>query len=695
MSKEPWNATRERRRFLKQAAVVAGGTAGMMAFADVSRFSTGAFPTTAHAAADKKALQEMPPLSAEQKGASRETKDKNAAIWGKLPFDNRRDYENAKRGLLAQPTATVIRSSSGHVVWDFSQYTFLDGDKRFDTVNPSLKRQAELNNLHGLFQLTDRLYQVRGYDLANMGIIVGDTGYIVIDPLTSTDTSRAALELVYRVLGEKPVVAVIYSHSHADHWAGVKGVVAKEDKERGKLRIIAPEGFMEAAVSENVLAGNAMIRRTYYMYGALLPRGPQGQIDAGIGKSLPRVIASSMISPTDTITRTGQEMVVDGVRIIFQNVPHSEAPANMHLYFPDLRALFMADNCVTSLHNLLTPRGAQVRDALLWAGYIYEAIDLFAERSDIVFVGHGHPLWGKDDILFFLKTQADAYKYIHDQTLRLANEGRTMEEIAEEMTLPDVLDRAWFNRGYYATVGWNAKAVYQHYLGWHDANPANMHALPPVEKSLRYVAFMGGPDELLRKARASFDAGDYRWVAEVVNHLVFAEPENEQARRLQADTLEQLGYQEESAVFRNFYLQGALELREGVKKPFKKMPLPPDVVEALTLDMIFSSLSVRLNPSKAKGKRIAVNWLFTDTGEKYLLHLENAVLKHKKNCRIADADATLILARPVFNGIITGESSFLGRLLTRKITYEGSLLKFRELMSFLDEPELWFNIVTP
>ena len=355
----------------------------------------------------------------------------------------------------------------------------------------------------------------------------------------------------------------------------------------------------------------------------------------------------------------------------------------------------MADNCVTSLHNLLTPRGAQVRNALAWAGYIYEAIDLFLEKSEVVFVGHGHPLWGKSNIARFLKKQAGVYKYIHDQTLRLANNGYTMTEIAEAIELPDELGKEWFNRGYYATVGWNAKAVYQYYLGWHDANPSHVNELLPVEKSGKYVEFMGGADQLLSKAKESFARGEYRWVAEVVNHLVFADPHNDQARYLQADTLEQLGYQSESAVFRNFYLFGAKELREGVKKPFKKLPPAIDVYQALTMDMIFASMAVRLNGTKAAGKTIAINWHFTDTDEFYLLLLENSVLNHKKGKQDKNADVSLKLARSVFIEIITGQATFLGRLLCGQIAYEGSIKKLSELMALLDEPDPWFNIVTP
>jgi alkyl sulfatase BDS1-like metallo-beta-lactamase superfamily hydrolase len=589
----------------------------------------------------------------------------------------------------------VIRNAAGEIVWDMNPYQFLAGDTSPETVHPSLRRQAALNNQHGLFQVRERVYQVRGYDLANMGIIVGATGYIVIDPLTSTDTARAAIELVYAHLGKKPIRAVVYSHSHADHWAGVKGVVSAEEVRGGQVRIIAPAGFLEEAVGENVYAGNAMARRAQYMYGALLPRGPQDQVDAGLGKSLPRSVASSLIPPTDTIGTTGQTLVIDGVTIVFQMTPGAEAPAGMNLHFPELRALFMADNCVASLHNLLTPRGSQVRLARAWSHFIREAWDRFGETTEVVFAGHNWPRWGRENIARFLKKQADAYQYIHDQTLRLANHGLTPGEIAEELRLPPDLAGEWFNRDYYATVGWNAKAVYQHYLGWFDGNPAHFDPLPPVEAGKKYVEFMGGADRTLARARTAFDRGEYRWVAQVVNHVVFADPENETARLLQAAALEQLGYQSESAVFRNFYLSGARELRQGIRKPFTKMARPADVYQALSLDMIFNTMAVRLNGPKAAGRSLTVNWHFTDTNERYVLALENAVLKHTSGKQAPNADCSLQLTRVLFNDILNGTTSFPVRVLLGQIAYEGSLLKLNELFSLLDEFDSGFPIVTP
>lgn len=637
----------------------------------------------------------MPVEAAERGGATELTQQFNAAIAQKLPFHDRQDFEDAARGLVAPAPAVIIRDSDGSIVWDMTQYAFLKNDSPLETINPSLQRQATLNNLHGLFKVNDRIYQVRGYDLANMGIIIGDKGYIIIDPLTSIDTSRAAMRLVYDHLGKKPIIAVIYSHSHADHWSGVKGIISEQDVKTGKVKVIAPAGFMKDAVSENVYAGNAMMRRAQYMYGALLPRGARGQVDAGLGKSLPSVISSSLIPPTNSVLKSGQEITVDGVRIVFQLTPGTEAPANMNFHFPQLRTLFMADNCVATLHNLLTPRGSQIRDAKAWAGFIYEALDLFADESDVVILGHTWPRWGKERIINFLSKQAAAYKYIHDQTLRLANQGYTMTEIAEQLQLPETLANEWFNRDYYATVGWNAKAVYQYYLGWYDGNPANFNPLPPVEASKKYVEYMGGADLVLSKASEAFEKGEYRWVAQVLNHVVFAEPENERARLLQADALEQLGYQSESAVFRNFYLFGAQELRHGVKKPRGRMSPPLDVVQALTPDMIFDSMAVRLNGPKAKGKAITINWYFSDTNERYILYLDNSVLNHIAGRQSKSADCSIEIRRDLFNKVIAGQTTFPARILLGQIKYQGSIKKLSELMALLDDPEPFFNIVTP
>jgi alkyl sulfatase BDS1-like metallo-beta-lactamase superfamily hydrolase len=563
-----------------------------------------------------------------------------------------------------------------------------------DTVNPALWRHAQRTAIHGLFKVTDRIYQVRGYDISVISFIEGKTGYIVIDPLVSTESAKAALNLVYQHLPKKPVVAVIYTHSHVDHWGGVKGIVSDEEVKAGRVRIIAPEGFMKEAVSENIMVGNAMARRATYMFGTFVANGPKGQVDAGIGKTTSDGTVS-LIVPTDEIVKTGQELTVDDVQFIFQLTPGTEAPVEMNFYLPQMKTLGIAENCTASLHNLLTPRGALVRDGKAWAYFIDEAIELFGHETEVLLNTHHWPRWGKEKINHYLKKQRDLYKYIHDQTVRLINHGYTMAECAEMIQLPPSLAKEVYNRNFYGTVNFNVKAVYQRYLGWFDANPANLHPLPPEEASKRYVEFMGGSDAVLAKARTYFQKGEYRWVAQVVNHVVFAEPENKEARELQAQTLEQLGFQAESPVWRNFYLSGAKELREGVprKAPMRRGSL--DVIRSLTLDMFFDYLAILLNGPKAAGKKITVDWIFTDTKQTYSVFLENGVLNYKSGKRAVHPDATVTLTRDVLDTISLKQATFPGRILAGDIKIEGSIWKFFELMSCMDEFEFWFNIVTP
>ncbi len=560
----------------------------------------------------------------EPKDATAATRKIHAEILQRLPFADRDDFEDARRGLIDAGLGTV-RDGKGNIVWDLKEYSFLDADTPPETVNPSLWRQAQLNLLHGIFKVTDRVYQVRGYDLSNISFIEGDTGYIVIDPLVSAETARAAVDLLFKNRGEKPIVAVIYSHSHIDHFGGVKGIASEEDVKLGRTRIIASQGFLDEAVSENIIVGNVMNRRVTYVYGALLPRSPRGHIDAGVGKSISsgRV---TLLAPTDYVIATGQEMAIDGVQLVFQFTPGAEAPTEMTVYFPQFKALYAADNSIHSLHNLYTLRKAEVRDAREWSRFLNETIELFGHKSDAMFAGHTWPRWSSERIVGMLKKQGGVYRYIHDQTLHLANQGYSMTEIAETLTFPDELAREWCNRGYYGTVSHNAKAVYQKYIGSFDGNPANLNSLPRREAAKRYVEFMGGPSALLEKARASYAQGDYRWVVEVVNHLIFTEPDHRKARELQADSLEQLGYQAESGPWRNYYLSGTLELRGGVVKTGAPNSNNADVAEALRADLLLDYFTVHLNGPRANGKKIVLNWNFTDTRAQYVLSLENSAL---------------------------------------------------------------------
>ena len=631
-----------------------------------------------------------------RKDASKFTKVTNKKVFDDpvLQWDDQEDWEDAQRGFIAKLEDPVIRNNDGRPVWDLNAFAFLSKEQAPPTANPSLWRQARLNMLHGLFQIHERIYQVRGYDLSVISFIVGDSGYIIVDPLISEETAKAALELVYQHVGKKPIKAVIYTHSHVDHWGGVKGIVSEEDVQSGKTKIIASEGFMHYAISENLLAGNAMSRRVSYMYGSILPKDEKGVIDAGLGKTV-SIGAVGLIAPTDIISETGTKMTIDGVDLVFQFTPGTEAPTEINFYLPQFKALCMAENCSHNLHNLYTLRGAEVRDALAWAHYIDEAITLFAYESELCFMSHHWPVWGKNKILTFLKKQRDVYKYIHDEVLRLANHGYTMLEIAEMLVLPKSLAEAWYNRGYYGSVNHDAKAVYQKYLGFFDGNPASLHKLPPVDASIRYVEFMGGADAVLRKAKKYFDKGEYRWVAQVVNHIVFADPKNQAARELQADALEQLGYQAESSLWRNCYLAGAKELREGVQDLPVAKTASPDVIKATTIGQFFDYLAVRLNGPKAEGVEITINVDFTDTKEQYVLVLENAVLNHKKGELDSKADVTLTLTRTHLNSVILQETTIDELVKSNQIKLEGNPKKLAELISLLDDFEFWFNIVTP
>lgn len=629
------------------------------------------------------------------KEADPRTREINSRLPSTLLADDRQESEFSLRGLIAADPAVDIRSKDGKPVFDTRPYGFLGADSpNPDTVPPALWRHARRNAVQGLFKVTDGIYQVRGYDITNLTFIEGKTGYIAVDPLMSVETARAALELLYRHLPVRPVVAVIYTHSHVDHWGGVQGIVDAADVAAGKVRIIAPAGLAREAVSENLLAGNAMARRSAYMFGGLLPKGPRGQVDAGIGKAASGGTVS-FIPPTEEIASPLQEMTIDGTRFVFQQTPGTEAPVEMNFHLPELKALCMAENVSASLHNLLTPRGAQVRDARAWSRFIDEAIDLFAGGTEVLFTTHHWPRWGGEVITDYLKKQRDLYRYIHDQTVRLMNRGHTPAECAEMIVLPASLAAEWYNRDFYGTVHFNVKAVYQRYLGWFDGNPANLQPLPPEDAARKYLQYMGGSASVLARAREDLRRGEYRWVVQALNHVVFAEPDNQEARELQADALEQLGYQSESAVWRNFYLSGAMELRSGVRREAPLQQAGGDVIRTVPLGTFFDLLAVRLNGPKAEGKRIAVNWIFSNPEERYAVTLENGVLNHKRDRLHADPDATVYLSREVFNAIAAKQATFLGRILAGDIRVEGRTLKFVEMMSCLDELDPWFNIVTP
>lgn len=632
----------------------------------------------------------------EPKDATPETKRINSSVSMDLPFANKEDFEDAKRGFIA-PLADkgLIRGKDGEVAWDLTRFSFIKpGAAPPDSVNPSLWRQAQLLMQAGLFKVTDRIYQVRSADLSNITFIEGDKGIVVVDPLITTETAKAALDLYYQHRPKKPVVAVIHTHSHVDHFGGVKGVTSEEDVKAGKVKIVAPDGFLKAALDENVMAGNAMSRRAGYMYGNIVPPGPKGMVGAGLGITTSKGTVT-LIPPTDVIVKTGQEMTLGGLKFVFQMVPDTEAPAEMHFFLPELKTLCTAENCTHTLHNLYTLRGAKIRDALAWSKYLNEALVRWGDKSEVLLSVHHWPVWGNKKVIDRIKKQRDMYRYIHDQSLRLANKGYTMIEIAEILELPEALAKEWYNRGYYGSVNHDAKSVYVRYLGWFDGNPANLHPLPPVEASQRYVEFMGGVDAVVEKAREYYDKGDYRWVAQVLNHAVFADPANRAARELQADTLEQLGYQAESGPWRNFYLSGARELREGLAKTDLASTASPDSLRAMPLDLFFDYLGIRLNGPKAAKAKITLNFDFTDTKDRYLLILENGVLNHTPDAQAKKADVTVTLTRDALNRLIVGTAQLEASVKSGDIKIDGDKAKLKELFSYMDTFDYWFNIVTP
>lgn len=630
------------------------------------------------------------------KPASEFTIQANQNVLHTLPFNDKQDFEDARRGFIAKPDTLTIKDEQGNVVWDLEQYkTYIGLDKTApDTVNPSLWRNAQLNMEYGLFKVTDKIYQIRGFDLSNITFIQGDKGWIVFDPLISPQTAKAALAFINQTLGERPVTAVVYSHSHVDHYGGAAGLFNSPDEvKKNGVQIIAPEGFTEHAVSENVIAGNAMARRAVYMYGALLPRNAQGGVNGGLGQTTSTGVPSLLL-PTRFITKSGEEVTLDGVLMVFQMTPGTEAPAEMNTWFPESKALWMAENTTNTMHNILTLRGAQVRDALKWSSYLNETIETWGDQAQVKFQSHHWPRWGNASIVDYFKKQRDLYKYIHDQSVRLMNMGYTGEEISEKIALPPELNDFWPNRGYYGTLRHNSRAVYQRYMGWYSGNPSDLDNLPPEMVGPKYVEFMGGEQALLKKAKASFDKGEYRWVAEVLKHLVFANPNNQEGKLLLADALEQLGYQAESGPWRSVYLQGAYELRNGVPTAGGTITASPDTIRAMSPSMLFDYLAVRINPEKAAGKKMVINMDFTDIGEKHTLSLENAVLNHSTHYA-AKPDVTLTLSKQTLDDIQLGQGTLEQKIASGEIKVQGNPQTFSDFVGLIDKFNFWFNIVTP
>ncbi|MBB3086301.1 alkyl/aryl-sulfatase [Geodermatophilus sabuli] len=611
-------------------------------------------------------------------------------VLATLPFEDRQDFEDARRGFVAALEPGVVRSD-GRVVWDNDSYGFLTGEAP-PTVNPSLWRQSALSAVQGLFEVVPGIYQVRGLDLSNMTIVEGERGVLVIDPLVSAETAAAALGLYRQHRGNRPVSGLLYTHSHVDHFGGVHGVLSAEEIQAGLVPILAPEGFTEHAVSENVYAGTAMARRAGYMYGAALDRGPRGQVGAGLGQTA-STGTIGLVPPTVAITTTGQQETIDGIRMVFQMAPGAEAPAELHIYFPQHRAFCAAENATHNLHNILTLRGAVVRDPHAWAGYLTEAIDLFGAELEVVFASHHWPTWGSERAVEFLALQRDLYAYLHDQTLRMLNQGLTGAEIAEAMVLPPALERAWCARGYYGSVSHNVKAIYQRYMGWYDGNPAHLWPHPPAEAGRRYVELMGGADTVVAKARDSFDAGDFRWAAEVLNHVVFADPDHQAARELLADTYEQLGYGAENGTWRCVYLSGAHELRHG-NFGTPTVAASPDVLAQLTPEQLFDALAIRIDGPRCGDEKVAIDVDLSDTGTRYRLALRNGALTYTGALQTAAADAVLHLPSTALSGLLA-RGVGPEQLAAAGVQVDGDVAAVSRLLAALDEPDPDFAIVTP
>jgi alkyl sulfatase BDS1-like metallo-beta-lactamase superfamily hydrolase len=631
--------------------------------------------------------------------ATSETSAALAEFAATLPDDDGLDFERVDRGFIASLTDPVIPNTSAAsqwqpVTWDISSWAFVEGDPP-PTVNPSLWRHAKLGARHGLFKVVDGVYQVRGHDTSVVTFIEGETGWVIVDPLTTTETAQATMGLVNEHLGERPVKAVLYTHSHVDHYGGILGMVDRASIDAGEVEIIAPEGFLEAAVSENVAAGPAMGRRATYQYGMLLPSDERGHVDQGVGKAVP-VGTIAMVPPTVHVTETGQEMVLDGVRIEFQITPDSEAPAEMHFFFPDHKVLCLAENCTGTIHNVYTLRGTVIRDALQWSRYIDEAIQRFGDRLEVSIASHHWPHWGREDVVDYMSRQRDLYRWIHDEAMRLANLGHTPNEIAAEVELPAGLWEDWSCHGYYGTVSHNVRGVYQRYLGYYDGHPSSLNPYPAGEAAERYVSFMGGMDSMISQARRSYDEGDYRWVAEVMRHAVFAEPANQEARSLQADAFEQLGYQAESAPWRDVYLMGAQELRQGT------MDLPafarprPEAASGMTLEQIFDYFAVCLDgPAALELGHVEFRWVLTDSNEEVGLTLSNGTLHSGVGRPTSDPVATVRSTRAVLDDVVVNGGSLVARVESSGLAIEGDAGAIGGIWDLMVEFPLFFPIIEP
>ncbi|MEK2690791.1 alkyl/aryl-sulfatase [Bdellovibrio sp. GT3] len=622
--------------------------------------------------------------------ATEHTKRENQKYLKMLDFNDKEEFELAQKGFIATLDNPLIKGKDGKTVFSLAAFDFVKGDAAPDTTNPSLWRQSQLTRIHGLFKVTDKIYQIRGFDLSNMTLIEGKTGWILIDPLLSAETAAAGLKLANDKLGQRPVKAVIYTHSHVDHFAGAGGVITEADAKSKKVQVIAPEGFMEEAVSENLYAGNAMGRRADYMYGRTLQNSPIGNLGTGLGPGT-AIGSTTLIPPNKTITKTGEKLTVDGVEIVFQMAPGTEAPSEMLFYFPQMKALCLSEDATSTMHNLYTLRGAKVRSPAVWTNALSETLSMFGSKADVSFASHHWPRWGNAKVVEHISKQRDMYKFINDQTLRLANQGYDAEEIAEKIKLPDTLAKEFYNRGYYGSLSHNVKATFQLYLGFYNGNPATLHKHPRTEAAKRYVAAIGGASKVMKVGREAFDKGDYRWTAELVNHLVYAEPNNKEARQLQAAALEQLGFQAESGPWRDVYLSGAAELRGRV--PGEATPFVD--TRTLPLAMLIDYTGMRLNPEKTAGKSMKIGLALNNSKEKQTLELNNSVLHVRKAIPNEKLDATYTMSSSDFGAVLGGMESSADLQKSGKLKSTGKTGALNELVSMLDTFDHSFNLIAP
>ena len=617
------------------------------------------------------------------------TKRMNAALAKRLPLSNQQDFEDASKGFLAAISAPAILDDNGNPVWEIAQYDFVTGDAP-DTVNPSLWRQGELVAKHGLFEVTPGLYQVRGYDLSVMTIIEGQSGWIIIDPLTNVETAKAALKLANGALGERPVSALLYTHSHADHFGGAKGILPDG---AGDVPVIAPQHFSEEAVSENVLAGNHMTRRATLMFGSTLPRSTTGHVSSGLGPGLPRGNVS-LILPTEELGGGITKRMIDGVNFEFMDMGGTEAPSEFIFYLPDFKALHTAEVASGTFHNVLTPRGAKSRDALAWSQGIDAMLAQYGAKSDIVLASHHWPKWGTERVQTHLRNQRDIYRYVHDATLRAANSGSGMIEAAEKMKAPKFLEEDFGARGYYGTLNHNSKAIYQHYFGWWSGVPAEYHKLPPEQSAVKYVAAMGGTDAVLEKGIDAYEAGEFRWAAEILNHLVFSKQGGQPAKDWLAATYEQMGYQAESGAWRSYYLTGAQELRIGLVARNVANPGSADVLRSVPTRTLLNAMAVRFDGSKVSKTAKHLNFVFTDTEEDFTIEVNRSTALARPGLS-EDPAATVTLSRQAFNRLLTQQAEFGELMKAGDIELSGNSLAARDYLTALETPELWFNVVEP